>query len=109
VGEPWTFKAVPCAISGRNTSPQDYRDDMSSIEDWWPRLPQETRDWLVANNGDEVPTSVVEDITRAGGSVATDAWWVSHTGPTGVYLSDEAVDWIEAVANGEMPQRRGDS
>ena len=80
----------------------------ASIEDWWPRLAEETRDWLIANNGDVVPDSVVEEITRAGGLVAADAWWVGQNGPTGLYLSDEAVDWIDEVANGETPQRRGD-
>lgn len=79
-------------------------DDVSaSIEEWWPRLSQATRDWLIANNGDAVPTSVTEEITRAGGLVASDAWWVGQSGPTGFYLSDEAVDWIEEVANGELP------
>lgn len=74
-----------------------------SLQTWWPRLPQETRDWLIDNNGDALPAFVVEDITRAGGSVATDAWWVGEHGPTGCYLSDAAVDWIDEVANGETP------
>ena len=80
----------------------------ASLEVWWPRLAQATRDWLIANNGDAVPASVTEEITRAGGSVATDAWWVDQNGPKGFYLSDEAVDWIEEVANGEIPESRGD-
>ena len=73
------------------------------MEMWWPRLRQETRDWLIANNGDAVPTSVIEDITRAGGSIVSDAWWVGENGPAGFYLSDAAIDWIEEVANGETP------
>lgn len=73
------------------------------MEMWWPRLRQETRDWLIANNGDAVPSSVIEDITRAGGSIASDAWWVGENGPAGFYLSDAAIDWIEEVANGETP------
>ena len=80
----------------------------ASLEEWWPRLPQETRDWLIANNGDVLTASVVEEITRAGGSVTTNAWWVGQDGPSGSYLSDEAVDWVEAVANGEVPAPRGD-
>ena len=75
----------------------------ASIEQWWPRLPQEARDWLIANNGDVVPASVVDEITRAGGQVATDAWWVGENGPAGFSLSDPAVDWVEAVANDETP------
>ena len=75
----------------------------------WPRISHETRDWLIANNGDAVPASVTEEITRAGGSVATDAWWVGQNGPAGFSLSDEAVDWIEEVANAETPESRGDT
>ncbi len=62
-----------------------------SIEVWWPKIRQASRDWLVANNGDALPGDVHEDIIRAGGTI------------TGSYLSDEAVDWVEAVANGEEP------
>jgi hypothetical protein len=81
----------------------------ASIEDWWPRLAPETRDWLIANNGDAVPAPVLEEIMRAGGVVETDAGWVGQNGPTGFYLSDEGVDWIDEVANGETPHHRGDS
>ncbi|PKH40695.1 hypothetical protein SAMN05192575_105213 [Nocardioides alpinus] len=75
------------------------------IEDWWPRLSQETRDWLIAHNGDEVTASVAQQIARAGGAVEADAWQTGQDDPHGSYLSDEAVDWIEAVANGEVPPR----
>ena len=61
------------------------------IEVWWTKIRQESRDWLVANNGDAVRGDIVADIVRAGGAV------------TGSYLSDEAVDWVESVANGEDP------
>ena len=81
----------------------------ASLEEWWPRLSQVSRDWLITNNGDAVVAPVVEEIKHVGGSVASDAWWVGQNGPTGFYLSDEAVDWIEEVANGEMPAPRGDS
>lgn len=98
-------------MNGRMTCPSlATLDDVSaSLEEWWPRLSQATRDWLIANNGDAVPVSVTEEITRAGGLVATDAWWVGEIEPTGFWLSDEAVDWIEEVANGEMPEPRRDS
>ncbi|GAA1956077.1 hypothetical protein GCM10009798_14270 [Nocardioides panacihumi] len=86
---------------------REYRDDMSaSLEDWWPRLSDATRGWLIANNGDAVPDSIAEEITRAGGVIVADAWWVGQIEPTGFYLSDEAVDWIEECANGETPGPR---
>ena len=76
-----------------------------SIEQWWPRLKPSTREWLLENNGDEVPAEVVAEIAEAGGPVASDPWWVGQSTP-GFYLPDEATDWIEAVANGEEAQAR---
>ena len=75
-----------------------------SIEVWWPNLKPSSRDWLIDNNGDAVPVEVVDDIVSAGGTVAMDASWVGEVGPEGVYLSDEAIDWVEEVANGETPE-----
>lgn len=77
-----------------------------SMEQWWPKLEPSTRDWLIANNGDAVPPEVVAEISRAGGAVASDAWWVGESGPSAFWFSDAAVDWIEAVANGEPPKPR---
>ncbi|MHA6513486.1 hypothetical protein [Tessaracoccus sp. Z1128] len=77
-----------------------------NIEEWWPRLRAETRDWLIANNGDVVPSAVVEEIIRAGGDATSDAWRAGESGADGFYLADEVVDWIEEVANGETPAPR---
>lgn len=74
-----------------------------SIEVWWPKLQPATRDWLIANNGDAVPAPIVEEITRAGGPVWSDAWWVAQDGSTGSYMPDAATDWIEEIANDETP------
>ena len=72
------------------------------IEQWWPRLKPATREWLIENNGDQVPAEVVAEIAEAGGPVASDPWWVQRA--PGFYVPDEATDWIEAVANGEEPE-----
>ena len=96
-----TSQPADCADAPRGTG---YRGPMSApIEHWWPRLSQETRDLLIASNGDQVPASVVAEITRAGGTVTTDDRGSGHHTPEGTYLPDEIVDWIEAVANGEVP------
>ena len=79
-----------------------------SIEVWWPKLRQQSRDYLIANNGDVVPPALVVEITQAGGAITTDAWWVGQSGPTGFYLSDEAIDWVDEVANGETHEPRPD-
>lgn len=59
------------------------------IEQWWTKLAPSTQDWLIENNGDAVSAEIVAEITAAGGSVS------------GETLSDEEIDWIEAVANEE--------
>jgi hypothetical protein len=75
-----------------------------SLETWWPRLRQDSREWLIANNGDALSKPVLDDIEQVGGPVPTDAWWVGDNGPDGFHLSDAGVDWIEEAANGEVPQ-----
>jgi hypothetical protein len=77
-----------------------------NIEEWWLKVKPSTRDWLTENNGDAIPDDVVQEIVAVGGSVASDAWWVGENGPSGLYLSDSAVDWIEAKANDEDPDVR---
>lgn len=72
-----------------------------NIERWWPNLSDATKGWLIANNGDAVPASVVSEIALAGGVVTSESRWVGESGPDGFFLSDEATDWIEAVANDE--------
>ena len=71
------------------------------IENWWPNLQSSTRQWLIAHNGEALPTEVAAEIRRAGGTVATDASSADEGVSTGSLLPDDAIDWIEAVANEE--------
>ena len=72
-----------------------------SIDVWWPKLRLATRQWLISNNGDIVPGSIIEEITAAGGPTESDVWWVSQEDSTGLSMPDEAIDWIEEIANEE--------
>lgn len=72
------------------------------IEVWWPRLRTETREWLIAHNGDAVPPLIVEEIAAQGGLAVTDAWWADVDGSPGHGMPDEAVDWIEEAANDDV-------
>jgi len=56
---------------------------------------------LIEHNGEALSGDMVAEVVYAGGPVASDAWWSHQDGPTGFYISDEAVDWIEELANGE--------
>jgi len=74
-----------------------------SVGDWWPKLRPETREWLIANNGDAVPGPLVDEIVAVGGPMREDPWWILDENPEGPVMPDSAVDWIEEVANGEDP------
>ena len=73
------------------------------IEEWWPALPAESREWLVRHNGEAVPQHIVDQIRSVEGAATADTSWAGASIPEGFFLSDRAVDWIEAVANGETP------
>lgn len=77
-----------------------------NIDEWWPQLDTVTREWLIAHNGEAVPAHILSLIAAAGGVVDPDASWVGENAPDGFYLSDEAVDWVEANANREAPDAR---
>lgn len=62
-----------------------------TIEEWWPLLGADLRNWLVENNGDNVSEDVAAAINAAGGSVKP-----------GTPLTDQQIDWIEATANDEV-------
>ena len=72
-----------------------------TIDSWWPRLSPAAQDWLVANNGSPVPSSVVQQIEMAGGPTGSDPWWTREDDSSEVTMPDAAVDWIEETANGE--------
>jgi hypothetical protein len=67
------------------------------IAEWWPRLDSDTQSWLIAHNGEAVAPDVMSKIVAVAGSV----WEVGESGSDGIFLSDEAVDRIEATANDE--------
>ncbi len=100
-----------CRVAGFRSScrvkglPKWQTWDMS-IEQWWPKLAPATRDWLIENNGGAVPAEMVVEITQAGGVVDSEAWWSGEYRARDFYFSDEGVDWIEAVGNGEVPEPR---
>ncbi|AUZ88163.1 hypothetical protein ACX80U_08130 [Arthrobacter sp. TmT3-37] len=69
------------------------------LDEWWNDVMPETRQWLISNNGTALTPEVVADISRAGGLIASDSWWMGERGPEGVFLSDAATDWIEERAD----------
>ena len=80
---------------------KEWQAQRMRIEEWWPKLDPATREWLIANNGDVVPTTVLGQIAEVGGDVTSDASSIGDNGPGGFLLSDAAIDWIEETANHE--------
>lgn len=73
------------------------------IENWWPLLDPSTREWLINNNGDVVPPHILDRIVAVAGPATSGAAWVGDNVPKEFTLSDGAIDWIETMANDEVP------
>ena len=71
------------------------------IDVWWPKLEPAARERLIGHNGEALPPEVLEQITDVAGPASPDIVWAGGAGERGFYLTDEATDWVEAVANGE--------
>jgi hypothetical protein len=67
------------------------------IIEWWPKLNPDAQAWLIAHNGEAVAPDVLNNILAVAGSAQD----IGESGPDGLFLSDEDVDWIEATANEE--------
>jgi len=68
----------------------------------WPALDTQTREWLVEHNGEPLMPAILDALIGANGG-SLDAAWLAEDDGDGPVLIDDAVDWIEAVANGESP------
>jgi len=73
-----------------------------NISEWWPLVDADTRDWLIEHNGEPLSQHVIADILAVTGGNTDPEWWAGGS-DDGSQLSDNAVDWIEAVANDEEP------
>lgn len=72
------------------------------LREWWPLVDAETRGWLIEHNGEPLPPHVIADIMAVTRGTTDSEWWAGESAD-GPQLSDEAADWIEAVANDEEP------
>lgn len=65
----------------------------------WPELTPDTRAWLIAHNGEPLPNEITAELNDRAGTPTPD--WIDLDAPDGPTLTDETVDWIEAIANDE--------
>ena len=82
----------------RHGTPETLAD--MDIPTLWPGLDAQTRDWLVEHNGEPLVPVILDALIEANGG-SLDAAWLAEDDGDGPVLIDEAIDWIEAVANGE--------
>jgi hypothetical protein len=76
--------------------------DFVKMNEWWPLVSAETRHWLVEHNGEPLTPQITSDIMSVTSGATGPEWWAGESAD-GPQLTDAAVDWIEAVANGEDP------
>jgi hypothetical protein len=69
---------------------------------WWPIVSTETRQWLAGHNGEPLTPPIIADIMAVTNG-ATMPEWRAGESADGPHLTDAAVDWVDAVANGEDP------
>ncbi len=74
------------------------------ISQWWPGLPDSTRAWLIAHNGEPLPDEVVRQILAVTSGTTDPSWWAGDSTDGQSQLTDGAVDWIESAANEESEQ-----
>ena len=67
----------------------------------WPHLSSSSRSWLMEHNGEPVPEDLIAEILRITGGEQNVQWWAGPSAEGETQLTDEAVDWIETVANDE--------
>lgn len=71
----------------------------------WPLLRASTRSWLMEHNGEPLSEDLVAEIRNVAGGEPSTRWWTGSSVEGESQLSDEAVDWIETVANDDAENR----
>jgi hypothetical protein len=67
----------------------------------WPHLNPSGRAWLIEHHGEALPDQLVAEILSVTGAEPNDQWWSGPAVEGQTQLTDEAVDWIDTVANDE--------
>ena len=65
----------------------------------WAHLSTSGRSWLIEHNGEPLPDDLIAEILSVTGGEQDPQWWAGPSTEGETQLTDQAVDWIEAVAN----------
>jgi hypothetical protein len=68
------------------------------ITEAWPLLQPSTREWLIEHNGEPLTPEIAAEIVALTGDAGSA---MMDDTSDGALLADEAVDWIETIANDE--------
>ena len=68
----------------------------------WPLLSDSSRSWLIEHNGEPLPDALIAEMLRTTGGEPNAQWWAGPSAEGETQLTDDAVDWIETVANDEV-------
>ena len=67
----------------------------------WPLLSGASRSWLMEHNGEPLPDDLIAEILTVTGGEQNAQWWSGPSVEGETQLTDEAVEWIETIANNE--------
>lgn len=67
----------------------------------WSRLSPSSRAWLIEHNGEPLSEYLIAEVLSIAGGAPDTPWWSGPSVDGQTQLTDEAVDWIETVANDE--------
>lgn len=65
----------------------------------WSHLTTSSRSWLMEHNGEPLPDELIAEILTITSGDRNPRWWAGPAVEGETQLTDEAVDWIETVAN----------
>jgi len=68
----------------------------------WPHLAPSSRSWLIEHNGEPLPDALIGQVLGIAGGEQNAPWWTGPSVDGQTQLTDEAVDWIETLANDDV-------
>ncbi|WP_412148730.1 hypothetical protein [Curtobacterium flaccumfaciens] len=66
------------------------------VQNWWPKLDEDTRTWLLEHADEQIPTEILHRIVAVGGIVPGTQW--EGEGDYDFRLPYEAAEWIKQQA-----------
>ena len=88
--------------AGRADQPSRHDHNFMDFPQLWPHLNTSSRSCQMEHNGEPVPDDLIAEILSVTGGEQNSQWWAGPSVEGETQLTDEAVDWIETVANDDV-------